>query len=136
MPCVKCNGDLIWGQFITGENICMDCKSLTPLQINQKIAQLKGNYVQKAGPGKIIGAETTPVYELDKNWAENISDAWKLFEEMPNDTSIAISKNGRLFSIIIGDSCYFEDESKRFIYADTAPLAICAAYIAWRESNA
>ena len=89
--CIKCGGDLVWGQFVTGENICMDCKSLTPLQINQRIAELKGyalNMMMSNPPkwdGYVMLPEERDASKSFKcpNWSENISDAWDLFEEMP-----------------------------------------------------
>lgn len=68
----------------------------------------------------------------DINWAENISDAWELFEEMPFGTCITshYDHEETYYTLILGDNINYVE-----IDSNTAPEAICLAWIKWKESN-
>ena len=85
------------------------------LEINKKISEIKLLKDEKFIP---------------RNWAENIADAWELFEEMPH---------GLIENSIGGMKiCSFISEGKSQAiqwYDDTAPLAICKSWLAWKENE-
>ncbi len=83
---------------------------MTNLEINIAIAGVKGM-------ATINGA-------CQFNWAENISDAWELFEEMPHMANIFKREDG-MFEVTCADEAYHG-------FADTAPLAIAKAYLKWK----
>lgn len=113
---------------------------MTSLEINKKIAELKGF---KPGPsGNLRYTNSVSLHPAsmpdnllsifaseDKSWAENISDAWELFEEIPG---AVISKDddnedGR-------NSYYCRSATNNLsIYGATAQKAICLAWIKWKE---
>lgn len=105
---------------------------MTPLELNKKIAELKGFHSIRNGfsdsvfycDKEKLGNE---FLNYNKNWSENISDAWELFEEMPYP---AISKH---YSDYI---CSF-DSSKALPLNKfkSAPEAICVAWIKWMEGS-
>jgi len=65
------------------------------------------------------------------NWAENIFDAWGLFEELQSsEQGVLIGKSSCGWTI--------QDWSERSIldtYPKTAPLAICLAWIKFKETK-
>ncbi len=68
------------------------------------------------------------------NWAENIAEAWELFEENPE----VYVKKLQYVDKKIDYECVFRDSDLKVIgsaKADTAPLAICLAWIKVKESN-
>lgn len=120
---------------------------MTPLEINKKIAMAKS-------PMKFISYGFEPdayvYYSYIKdnfvfmsklyNWAENIADAWELFEELPEGTSIMrVYSSGGKYSICLRDDngalSYDNENIKGFFLYETAPLAICMAWIKWKESK-
>lgn len=123
---------------------------MTPLQINQKIAEMKQlkmihapNYSSSATATLIFDAPDIDKYDdwSYKNWAENISDAWELFEEMPLAEIFHTNLKDVKYTVTIWVRNKHTDEfclgdRKVFGKGITAPLTICAAYITWRESNA
>jgi hypothetical protein len=82
-------------------------------------------------------AQDSARYYRVKNWPEDIATAWELVEEW--------RKKGEVDSIIYktSDLPDFRQmintvhlrHSDIYAEADTAPLAICLAYIQWRESQ-
>ena len=101
---------------------------MTPLEINKKIQDLK----KIPYPTHLTYGKEIPCF----NWAESIQDAWGLFEEIVNEDSLidSVRYSDNLKKWLVGyidsDGC-FEIESQ----ADTAPLAICLAWIEWKESQ-
>lgn len=70
------------------------------------------------------------------NWAENISDAWELFEEMEEPSVFKIDSNAlkkEFSNLIYSASC--KDLGLKSCSAETAPLAICKAWISWKEGQ-
>lgn len=110
---------------------------MTPLEINKKIAELKGFHSIRNGfsdsvfycDKEKLGNE---FLNYNKNWAENISDAWELFEEMPFGTCITshYDHEENYYTLILGDNInYIEIDS------NTATEAICLAWIKWKKNN-
>ncbi len=61
------------------------------------------------------------------NWPENIADAWELWEELPPFKSIEYhAPMNRPYSVM-----YTVGNTHHQFDADTAPLAICVAWLAW-----
>jgi len=104
---------------------------MTPLEINNRILGLKGcmphlnkcTYPRhdlwpdaKKHTAFLIGCE---------NWAEDIKDAWELFEEMRID-NVQLCAEPNQWTVVWDDIEYC---------ADTAPMAICLAWIKWKEAN-
>lgn len=74
------------------------------------------------------------IVEQNKNWAKNIADAWELFEEMPGAllSKSDTTEDGRDIYHCRNDSmekCFME-------WSFEAPMAICLAWINWKEKNA
>jgi len=67
------------------------------------------------------------------NWAENIADAIELFEEMPVKTIIGKMADGETF-----EEFYWCQNIWKGIVSKqkTVILAICLAWINWKEKNA
>lgn len=111
---------------------------MSPLEINTKIAEIKGLKIMlspKDQNGLYVEAKIggTIPYLKTTNWAENISDAWELFEEMPESTFI-FRKKKRLSDCkdlfwICGLEGSIIDTMPHEI---TAPLAICKAWLKWK----
>lgn len=106
---------------------------MTNLEVNRKIAEIKG--LNEITIGAIIIWDKTSVRTIDRNynWAESISDAFELFEEMPIGVRL--------------QSCYGDEDDGwgstgyrcdiigMGIYCcePTAPLAIAKAWLKWKE---
>lgn len=103
---------------------------MTPLEINKKIQDLK----------KIpYDTHSTNCKEIPCfNWAEYIEDAWILFEEI-SEKEMAFIQRDKNFrygdSWIVKIVLDYENRVADEFFAPTAPMAICLAYIAWREKN-
>lgn len=105
---------------------------MTPLEVNIAIAEFKmlkimlspkdqnGLYIEAKIGGTIPYLKTT-------NWAENISDAWELFEEMPTP------EIGLMGGKYICSSHGFRGLCIN--KADTAPMAIALAWLAWKKNK-
>jgi hypothetical protein len=78
------------------------------------------------------GIDSSRPYSIEKNrllnWAENIADAWELFEEHDCPFISVYNKDGKRIYHAQFTLAYEG-------IADTAPMAICLAYIAWREEK-
>ena len=121
---------------------------MTTLEINKRIAELKklditwGDYGNSVCPA-LWNKDEMVLF----NWAEDISDAWELFEEMGNNmggwhkialdmwnansTYIPIS-----FKIIIkGLGGHGGDKDEMLAEANTASEAICLAWIKWKQQG-
>ncbi len=97
---------------------------MTPLEINQKIAEIKG-YEYTAG--KVSMGDGMGIFI---NWAEDIADAFNLFDEMPGGV---LSKD--------------ETEDGKDIYhchirgtdspewAHSPSMAICFKFIEWKKNQ-
>lgn len=113
---------------------------MTPLEINKRIRELKGCKISKWGRcdcennshKKWDGDEKWPIL-IDKNWAENISDAWELFEEMPVGTTIQKCNSGIEPFYSVGWDEFIDKEFSG--EAGKASEAICLAWIKWKENN-
>lgn len=102
---------------------------MTPLEINKKIASMRSH----------DGIDNDHPWN-DKenrmwNWAENIADAWELFEEMPH--RFGIIKNDRQ-----SYSIWEEYQGNKTIclqyygeWCSTAPMAICLAWLKWKTGE-
>lgn len=123
---------------------------MSPLEINKKIATLKGWNSEDLcnGYGGDLpnspdgwfcdecgfkaswddGAEDGPHEKPITNYAESISDAWELFEEMSQDEWIYIQYIKDIHWQVRKLDCREWGSA-----AKTAPLAICHAYITWKE---
>ena len=125
---------------------------MKPLEINKKIALLK-NFISDDKNYDDM-EEFEYIQKLFPNWAENISDAWQLFEEMqvsiltkdryngaysqgkwlctyetlcPEEVLMRGPQNGDF------EARAFWDDPHWVVAAQTAPMAICLAYIAWKQ---
>lgn len=106
---------------------------MSPLEVNEKIAEAKGYHVDETINGflfeKVYYKNGIKHYgDHHYNWAENISDAWQLFEEMPE--SFSIQKDGLQWMVWkrkTNGTVRFTDS------ADTAPMAIALAWLKWKE---
>lgn len=88
--------------------------------------------------------EYAPGVEVKKlentpNWPENVADAWGLFEELSaNHFSTKLMTWDHVDNaciILHHRQGHDENISDDEIMADTAPRAICLAWIAWKESQ-
>ena len=107
-----------------------------------KVAKLKGwTRIKNDGGGYFLGVppglKCGDIW-LVPNWPGSIADAWRLVEEIAQgniDCSIYVNNQ------YLSDSkykCLFCEKNGRKTWSadsNTAPLAICKAYIAWRESQ-
>lgn len=132
---------------------------MTPLEINKKIAELKGltdwemreytvsrnrietEHCSFLSPQRWDGG--SQMIRLKREWSESISDAWELFEEMSDVKYLEYvlskehsSKHNKSYWEV---SEIFRNDDNIEISpvanSDTAPLAICKAYIKWKELN-
>ena len=106
---------------------------MSPLEVNKKIAELKGfTAVKQARTSNGLWCSKT-ILEIDGsfidacyfNWAEKIANAWQLFEEMPIGFSIMRDKEYNW--------CLFHNSI--WSVAPTAPMAIALAWLKWKESK-
>lgn len=110
---------------------------MIPLEINKKIAEARGVKTFYNSPDGHHITNIDPVTKeitfdyVNKKWAENIADAWELFEEMPAGTSVFKCFLGKIEWLVEKQS----DEFHELIYSSemTAPLAICMAWLKWKE---
>lgn len=100
-------------------------------EIRAKIAELKGFIYTELG---WIAPESYKNGCIP-NWPEEIADAWSLLES----NEIYGYKVLKPVSYPYGYQCWIMPKihpmHKFSSIADTAPLAICLAYIAWKESQ-
>lgn len=109
-------------------------EEMTPYEINLKIAQLQGRTIKnRFGQGIWV----TPIKEeydtSIKNWAENISDAWELFEEMPPGSFIKkMDREPPGFDCLV-----YLGKSTMYVggKGDTAPRAISRAWLKWKGAK-
>lgn len=128
---------------------------MTHLEINKKIAELKGYEVRRVNDNQLFIGK--PGFDgAWVNWSESISDAWELFEKMDQQIVMkdryqgTYSKGKWLCTyetmcaeevLLNGpqgndsDALAFWQSPKFVVAADTAPLAICKAYIKRKELN-
>ena len=72
------------------------------------------------------------VYYRVSNWPVDIKAAWELVEEMATPDNFGLSFwNNNVWECIYRK----EEDYTGFVEADTAPLAICHAFIQWKESQ-
>lgn len=109
---------------------------MTPLEINKKIASMRAH----------DGIDNDHPFSAKKNrrycWAQLIDDAWELFEEMVTSQqgwrAVVLSGNDSTFlpryKVLIKDhDAHNRDECEAS--ADTVPMAICLAWIKWKEQK-
>ena len=108
-------------------------------EITIKIAQLRG-WTDVKYQGSIIGIPPMDsCLRCTPDWPISIADAWELVEEMrANHFSIKLMAWDHTDKWVVithhrqgHDEKIPDDE----IESDTAPLAICLAYIQWKESQ-
>lgn len=113
---------------------------MTPLEINKKIAELKGFIaVKQAHTSNGFWCSKT-ILEIDGsfidacyfNWAEKIASAWQLFEEMPRPQ---LTKGGLELPYYFCLSEFTEESYQPEKETRTAPMAICFAWLKWKEKN-
>lgn len=116
---------------------------MTPLEINNKIAEIKGyNARYFDGDQEFVLIDLIPKVEIKYNthtnsirighsfnWAKNISDAWELFEEMPRPQ---LTKGGMSAPYYFCLSEFVEQSYSPELEAPTAALAICKAWLKWK----
>lgn len=99
---------------------------MTTLEINKEIALIRFSMnISKPIENEWKEGDVA-IFSHGKNWAENISDAWQLFEEMPY-SKIEIWGNAnpdKKYSVSFTDNM-----GTKYIYASTAPMAICLAWL-------
>lgn len=100
---------------------------MTHQEINKRIVQLKGltaTYNDYDAYALVEGLKLTPVL---KNWAQDIKDAWELFDDMDYFTTLTkVSDHGEPVWVV-------ELEAKDICAMSAkAPEAICLAYISWK----
>jgi hypothetical protein len=107
---------------------------MTPLEINKKIVEIKKPkneiWVQVSDSNYIGHQNSSDIF----NWAENISDAWELFEE---NQEVYLKKMHYTDGTIVYQ-CVFRDSNLNVLgdsKADTAPMAICLAWLVWKENK-
>lgn len=105
---------------------------MTNLEINQAIAKAKGikafdscHVNSSAIISETASAEGTyPVHD----WAERIWEAWKLFDEMPIGSGIQKFETCYIVTTSVAPPICNDA-------APTAALAICLAWLAWKNSK-
>lgn len=112
---------------------------MSPLEINTKIAEIKGLKIMlspKDQNGLYVEAKIggTIPYLKTTNWAENISDAFELFEE---NQEVYLKKMNYTDGTIVYQ-CVFRDSNLNVLgnaTADTAPMAIALAWLVWKGNK-
>jgi hypothetical protein len=111
-----------------------------------KVAKLKGLFpVQNTlndsvNLGTIFINKDASIVSLG-NCPESIADAWKLFEEMEkvgvgfSVFNLQHSDNHWSYQVTIYDPVGGPEYSEYHVEGSSVPLAICKAFIAWRESQ-
>ena len=108
---------------------------MSELEINKKIAELKGLKIYEGCDVLLSSLNAIPLEAYRHstgmdilNWAENITDAWELFEEMP--MSQVLKQKDEIYY------CNHDvRQSDLFGIGMTAPLAICNTWIKWKDSQ-
>ena len=105
----------------------------TPLEMEERIAKIKGLknprswFIEDKYQGICWDIDLVRPSEMT-NWAENIEDAWELFEEIPSAILQKVT-----YSIGSPEKSYaVHYANKGYVYGETAPLAICLAWLAWK----
>ena len=107
---------------------------MTPLEVNKKIAELKGLKVDHTYKGdECIKVLQDGRDSLFMRWTTTIYHAWELFEEMPFKMSVGKYAKKNYFIAKWEDA--FATEPTILVEAATVPMAICLAYIAWKEKE-
>lgn len=121
---------------------------MTPLEINKKIAGLKCGIGERGVSASIgdYGRPTNRVtYFLEAddnvrvhsrffNWAETITDAWELFEELPNP-KLQLFNRDDAGLVRFPWRCTVDFNKDYEFMGETAPLAIAKAWLAWKENK-
>jgi hypothetical protein len=109
---------------------------MNDVEIRRKIAELKGWKRQGSmADGTQIGISPDGIsLSIVPDWPVDIADAWGgLFEELPEPKELEKNNTGWFvgcgYGIVPGEVFQFAE------VADTAPRAICLAYIQWKESQ-
>lgn len=99
---------------------------MLPLEINKKIAEIKNIKFDQFTEFDFDPDSNT--ITCRKNWAENIADAFELFKEMPYEYKIFKADYSGFEEWIV------ENNNERVVGVEkTAPLAICLAWLKWKE---
>jgi hypothetical protein len=112
--------------------------AMTPAELREAIAKAKGYVnVHEGYNDTLRGIKLPNNYKAVEiaNWPENISAAWKLFEEMPHPEIYhgTYINGANYWRCACGKWDYGEPEYE--CEADTAPLAICRAWLMWKEDK-
>lgn len=104
---------------------------MTDDEIRIKIALLRGYLNVANREGSITGTVPGERYIDDvPNWPVSIADGWELVEEMYNYN---IKKIGtETTAVLYPDTHILRGKVGK---ADTAPRAICLAWLAWKEAQ-
>ncbi len=102
---------------------------MTPLEINKKIASMKNHDgIDDAHP---YSNKNNRIY----NWAENIGDAFELFEEMVKNRdheNVSLYLGNVYDEWVCGEGDFEEVNGE---LAKTATIAICLTWIKWKETK-
>jgi len=115
---------------------------MTNDELRRKIAEAKGwTIIDEQSHIGVKDKSGLSAYEFIPNWPVNIVDAWELVEEMRNEHEIDIASD----KLSDGSSTYcmkiftFRGDGKgtgwrleHITTADTAPRAICLAWLEWK----
>ena len=106
---------------------------MTNNELRHKIAEARGwTIIDEQSHIGVKDKSGLSAYEFIPNWPVNIVDAWELVEEMATPDNFGLS----FWDKNIWECIYHKDEDhSSFVEADTAPRAICLAYIAYKESQ-
>ncbi len=67
------------------------------------------------------------------NWSTSIAAAWELIDQIPPEWFVSVDRDGKRWLCMIGSNKsseeYYSGEGT------TAPVAICKAWLAWKESQ-
>ena len=109
----------------------------TIAEINDEIAQIRG---WRKMFGKMDSASQWPhkyyVYRDGRkttclpNWTTDIAEAWELASEMPG---VHVR---HVYDTAYGDKWHCSYQLPEWFAGDTAPIAICRAWLAWNKRNA
>ena len=101
-------------------------------EIRIKIAELKGveyEVIHFIEGDELCIKDDDNAYMPIPNWSVSIADAWELVEEMATPDNFGLS----FWDKNIWECIYHKDEDhSSFVEADTAPRAICLAWLEWK----
>lgn len=116
---------------------------MTPEEIRLEIAERKGyENIRTWGIKNVLmvyGGQEPGLHHNLPNWPESIAAAWELFEELPIRRELLVTNYKQVvYECASGWSGWDFESGGPGKYAergDTAPLAICRAWLAWKRSE-